>query len=177
MYVNQFDVSSECAKTGKSAEDLFEKFLKDTKKKYRRANLAEQYNHVDFVVHLNRDIKIDVKGPKKISRSDTSNNNELIWVEFVNVRGEKGWLYGKNDLIAFYQTKDKAFYVVRTKDLAELCEKICDNKRVLYAQEALYHKYTRFGRKDILSMIKFEDLLKLHYTKIPVCQEVEENHI
>lgn len=170
MYINQFDKSSECALTGKSAEDLFEHFLKSTNKKYRPANLAEQYNHIDFVVDLGRDITIDVKGPKKLNRSDNSKNDDYIWVEFVNVRGDKGWLYGKNDLTAFYRTIDESFYIVRTSDLAKLCEELCDDKRVYYSSEALYHRYTRSGRKDVISMIKFEDLLKIYHIKIPIAE-------
>ena len=166
MYVNQFDKNSECALRGKSAEDLFELFLKKSKKKYRPATLPEQYKHIDFIILNDKNITVDVKSPKKVSRYNNDTNDELIWVEFVNVNGNKGWLYGENDLLAFYRNSDSSFYVVRTKDLAELCEKICDNKRVFYPSEALYHRYTRSGRKDVLSMIKFEDLLKIKYNKI-----------
>lgn len=166
MYINKFDTTSECAIRGKSAEDLFELFLQKTKKKYRPANLAEQYKHIDFIVYTNRDITIDVKGPKKINRTQSTLDEEYIWVEFVNVKGDKGWLYGQNDLTAFYKTSDNSFYVVRTQDLAKLCESLCDNKRVFYPNDALYHRYTRAGRKDVISMIKFEDLLKIYYIKI-----------
>lgn len=180
MYINEFDKNAECAKIGKSAEDLFEMYLKKSGKQYRPANLAEQYQHIDFVVHSKRDIRIDVKGPKKVSRSNVNFDSDFIWVEFKNVRGDAGWLYGENDLIAFYHEPDSSFYVVRTPELAQLCEKLCDNKRVFYSNEALYHKYTRSGRKDILSMIKFKDILTIPYNKIKVrrkCQEVEENRI
>ena len=162
MYINQFDTNAECATRGKSAEDLFEFFLQQTGKKYRPATLIEQYNHIDFVVSVGKDLSIDVKGPKKITRTDSNTGDEYIWVEFVNVRGDKGWLYGKNDLLAFYRTSDSSFYVVRTEDLAKLCEKLCDNKKVFSPQNALYHRYTRAGRKDVIAMIKYEDLSKIH---------------
>ena len=173
MYVNHFDVNSECAKTGKSAEDLFEMFLKKTNKKYRPANLAEQYKHIDFIVYCKKELKVDVKGPKKINRFNTSTNNDFIWVEFKNVRGDAGWLYGENDLIAFYREADSSFYIVRTPELARLCEELCDNKVVFYSSDALYHKYTRSGRKDVLSLIKFEDLLKIPYNKIRVKRKIK----
>ena len=166
MYINKFDTTSECATRGKSAEDLFELFLQRTNKKYRPATLIEQYKHIDFVVFINREITIDVKGPKKISRSQSTLNDDFIWVEFINVRGDKGWLYGQNDLIAFYRASNNSFYVVRTQDLAKLCENICDDRKVFYSSDALYHRYTRAGRKDVISMIKFEDLLKIYYIKI-----------
>ena len=177
MYINQFDTDAQCAKTGKSAEDLFELFLKKAKKKYRPANLAEQYKHIDFVVYGKKEIKIDVKGPKKVNRSHSNTNDDFIWVEFKNVRGDAGWLYGENDLVAFYREIDTSFYVVKTSELAELCEQLCDNKVVYYSSDALYHRYTRAGRKDVLSMIKFEDLFKIRYNKIKIkrlsCPKVE----
>ena len=167
MYINKFDNKAECALTGEKAEELFELFLKKSGKKYRRATLAEQYEHVDFIVTTpKREITVDVKATKKAQRSNTTFNNDIIWVEFKNVRGDKGWLYGKNELIAFYREIDTSFYVVRTTELAELCERICDNKRVFYPNEALYHKYTRMGRKDSISMIQFSDLLKIPYNRI-----------
>lgn len=168
MYINQYDTNSECAKTGKSAEELFELFLKKTNRKYRPANLAEQYKHIDFVVYGKKEIKVDVKGPKKISRSNTTTDNDFIWVEFKNVRGDAGWLYGENDLIAFYREIDTSFYIVKTPELAQLCEELCDDKMVFRSSDALYHKYTRMGRKDVLSLIKFEDLLGIHYNKIKI---------
>ena len=168
MYINRFDINAECATRGKSAEDLFELFLQQTGKKYRPASLIEQYNHIDFIIFVEKEVSIDVKGPKKISRTNFSADSDFIWVEFVNVRGDKGWLYGKNDLLAFYRTSDSSFYVVRTKELAELCEKLCDNKRVYSPQNALYHRYTRAGRKDVISMIRYDDLSKIYCIKVPM---------
>ena len=124
------------------------------------------------MVYGKKEIKVDVKGPKKVSRSSTDLNDDFIWVEFKNVRGDAGWLYGESDLIAFYHNSNSSFYLVKTTELAALCENLCDNKRVFYSNEALYHKYTRPGRKDVLSMIKFEDLLKISYNKIRVHKNV-----
>lgn len=180
MYVNRFDKTAKCAEIGKSAEDLFELFLKKSQKNYRPSTIEEQYKHIDFIIYGKKEIKVDVKGPKKVSRYDTDPNSDLIWVEFKNVMGNAGWLYGENDLIAFYRESDSSFYVVKTPQLAQLCEKLCDNQIVQYASQALYHKYTRSGRKDVLSMIKFNDILTIPYSKIKVrrkCQEAKGNRI
>ena len=163
MYVNQFDKNSECALRGKSAEDLFELFLKKSKKKYRPATLPE-----GMIIIMRKKLMEIVTWLLMLTTLIGCTKNSEVSSENAekNVNGNKGWLYGENDLLAFYRNSDSSFYVVRTKDLAELCEKICDNKRVFYPSEALYHRYTRSGRKDVLSMIKFEDLLKIKYNKI-----------
>jgi len=168
MYVNQYDTTQVCGVVGKTYEDLFEEYLISSNHPYRPATIQEQFNHIDFVVvskYTGEDVKIDVKAPKKVNRNDTSYVEEIVWVEFVNVRGDKGWLYGECDLIAFYSLKDSVFYIVQREDLANFCEKACDNKRVFHANEALYHKYTRNGRKDVISMIKMSDIKGLRHMK------------
>lgn len=162
LYINKNDQLGESATIGKKAEDLFEEWLKKKHRKYRPATLEEQYQHIDFVIHsdkLNKNINIDVKGTKKKSRIDFSTNSQYVWIEFKNVRGNEGWLYGKADYIAFYDEENDKFYIVDRKELAEFCEKKCDNKVVTNPKEALYHKYTREGRKDVISLFYLEDIL------------------
>lgn len=98
MYINKKDYTGESARMGQTAEDLFENWLKEHQRKYRKATLSEQYKHIDFIINsekLNKDIKIDVKASKKVNRNDTSTNNDILWVEFKNVQGKNGWLYGE----------------------------------------------------------------------------------
>jgi hypothetical protein len=117
--------------------------------------------HIDYIFWKNlKEWSVDVKALKKISRFDKEVNPEIIWVEFKNVRGNDGWLYGKADFIAF-ELVDK-FIVVQTTELAKLSEKIVDkNKRVSKAKDALYSVYTRRGQKDEISIIKLQDVLQL----------------
>jgi len=167
MYINEKDQLGESAFVGKKAEDLFEDWLKKNNRKYRPATIEEQYQHIDFVVYhpkLHKDINVDVKASKKRSRMDSDLNSNYIWVEFNNVHGDKGWLYGKANYIVFHNQEEDQFYAVDRKELAQLCEKICDNKKVNNPKEALYHKYTREGRKDILSLIYFDDILDCKHT-------------
>lgn len=166
MYINEYDREGECALRGKKAEDLFEEWLKSTGRVYRKAKLNEQYQHIDFIVETpEKEFTIDIKGPKKVSR-DGDINQEILWVEFKSVKGEAGWLYGGNEFLGFYQPIDKSFYVVKTKDLAELCEQICSTETVDKSSDALYKRYTRKGRKDVISMIKFTDLQKIDCWRI-----------
>ena len=163
MYVNEFDTNKSCATIGTKAEDLFETWLISKKINYRRATLEEQYKHIDFIVeHLKTGEKmtVDVKAPKKRSRYDSSTNEDVIWVEFVNVRGDKGWLYGENKYTIFYYREKHGFLCVETQDLAKLCEKLCTKGVAYRASDALYKKYTRDGRKDVISIIHLRDILK-----------------
>jgi hypothetical protein len=103
---------------------------------------------------------IDVKARKKIKRKDTATNDSFIWVEFTSVNGSKGWLYGKSEFIAF-ETEDN-FLVVRRSALASLCERLCNTKELNQhgSKPPLYVGYQRYGRKDLVSLIKLEDILE-----------------
>lgn len=166
MYVNQYDKTGECGIRGQSVEDMFEGWLISHNKKYRRATLEEQFAHIDFVIWSEpqqREITLDVKAPKKTSRGNVWTQDEYIWVEFKNVQGLDGWLYGKNDYLVFYKKDEDLFYCVKTSDLANLCETLCSKGRTSMARDALYKRYTREGRYDEISMIKFDDLKSIDY--------------
>lgn len=130
--------------------------------------------HIDFVFWKgNREWSVDVKALKKVSRKDKELNPTIIWVEFKNVRGNNGWLYGQADYIAF-EFSDH-FIVVETKLLADLSEKLVDKKkRVSKAKDALYSVYTRRGRQDEISMIQTEDLLQIPHQKVLKVEYPEE---
>jgi len=86
-------------------------------------------------------------------------------VEFKNVRGNDGWLYGKATYIAFELVDE--FIIVQTTDLAKLCEKLVDKKkRVSKAKDALYSLYTRKGQKDEISIIKLSDVQTLPHSLV-----------
>ena len=168
MYVNQYDRTGECGIRGQAVEDMFESWLIANGKNYRKASLEEQFAHIDFVIWSEpqqKEITVDLKAPKKVSRGNSWTQDEFIWVEFKNVQGLNGWLYGKNDYLVFYKKDEDLFYCVKTSDLAKLCEIICCKGRTENSKDALYKRYTRKGRYDELSLIKFEDLKKIeHYS-------------
>jgi len=57
--------------------------------------------------------------------------------------------------------------MVRQKDLAELADRLCDKDSYVYtAREALYKVYNRKTNRDLISMIKTNDLLTLQHRKI-----------
>jgi hypothetical protein len=157
-YRNRFDHTGQNQKDSDLAENTFKKIALSKGFLVKDASKRQQLSHIDFFVEdKNKKIyTFDVKARKKISRSDSLTADDLIWVEFKNVAGADGWLYGAADYIAFERESD--FLIINRKNLVTLCERIVQNKKVSSSKEALYAKYTRDGRKDEISLIKMEDI-------------------
>ena len=138
---------------------MFARLLNKRTTDVRAADLKEQFSHVDYFSDFG---KIDVKARKRVARKDTDVQDDLVWLEFKNVQGKFGWLYGKADWIAF--ERDEDFVLVKRHDLALMAEKLCDvGDRVAVGKDALYKGYQRSGRKDLLSIVKMSDILKLYH--------------
>ena len=159
-YINKFDRDGQCSVDGEYAENSFGKLL-SLKGKIRPATKAEQFRHIDFVLDDNgKLIKYDVKAQKRLSRQDDEVNNDLIWVEFLSVTGNPGWLYGEANYIVFERAKD--FVIVDRNKLREMCEIKCDLAlMVTSSQNALYKGYRRFMRKDLISIVLMTDILPI----------------
>jgi hypothetical protein len=146
--------------SGSKAEHFFEECLEANKFTWKTATKEEEFNHIDFWFKKDLGLwsSVDVKARKKINRKDNEANDSFIWIEFLNVQGKNGWLYGKADFIAF--ERDGFFILVERQELADLCEKICDIKTVNQhgKNPPLYLGYKRYGRNDLLSLIKIEDI-------------------
>ena len=100
------------------------------------------------------DVKFDVKGLKKVKRSDSETNEHIHWVEIRGITGMPGWAYGEADFFAFELTK--YWVVVAKQDLQDL---IKDNVVKEYTQQpTLYKLYNRQGRQDIITMVTSYDL-------------------
>ena len=135
----------------------FAQHLRKRDAKYRKANREEQFRHIDYFTIFGT---IDVKPKKKINRSDSSEQDQLVWVEFKNVQGRDGWLRGQTDIIAF--ERDEDFILIKRNYLLGMCQVKCDlSKRVTNSREALYKGYQREGRKDLISIVKMSDILNM----------------
>jgi len=158
-YRNSYDYSGDNQISGEKAEDLFEKIAISKGLKIKKATFKQQLSHIDFLItnKENKTYFMDVKARKKKSRTSTSFSDDLVWIEFKNVQGHDGWLYGSSNFIAFEREKD--FVIVPTKNLILICEKIVTSKIVDKSSDALYCKYSRKDRKDELSLIKMQDIL------------------
>jgi hypothetical protein len=150
------DNTGRCSQEGFTAEVRFKKLLEDYGDIVTASNLKGQYSGIDLISDLLG--TFDVKARKRTSRSDDSAQDKYIWVEFKNVGGGEGWLYGKADCIAFERRND--FLITKRSDLVQLCETLVDlSANVSAAKYALYKSYQRKGRKDQVAMIKFQDII------------------
>jgi hypothetical protein len=159
QYVNNRDVNGICSAHGHKTEDVFHELLKAEGFPVRRATRKEDmFEHFDFEVNKNNKlIKYEVKARKRVSRSDDNYQDELIWCEILNVLGENGWVFACADYIAFEREKD--FVIVEREKLADFIKLKCNLRKQAYrAEDALYCRYQRRGRKDCLTLIKGSDI-------------------
>ena len=115
----------------------------------------DRHKHIDYWLAMNRDGKrwgVDVKG---------NNLPDEIWVEFKNVNGDPGWLYGGATIIAFDMPEEGGFSIVDRDELAFFCEKHVRNEKVDDKRYAYLKKYTRKGRQDVITMLKLHDIKAL----------------
>lgn len=120
------------------------------------------YNHIDFYLKKGElKISFDVKGQKRKNRKDKEKSNQIIWIELKNVLGKKGWLYGKQDYIAF-EFKDN-FTIVKTEHLKNYIQSTInfDLPYVKNPDMAYKRLYQRKNRKDLITIIKKIDLLTI----------------
>jgi hypothetical protein len=163
-YQNKYDKDGTCAAVGQKAEDIFKSLAEERGYVVEVSSREQQFNHIDFILKKDgSQWKIDIKGAKKISRANEKPCFEHIWIEKKNCRGQDGWILGASSHIAFQQ--EDHFIIVPRKDLLKLVEKLCDfDKLVTQSKKALYCGYRRFGRQDLLTLIKTTDLYQIKYT-------------
>lgn len=125
--------------------------------KYRRifpdiepSSLSEdRFKHIDF---WHGSDGVDVKG---------NNFPESIWIEFKNVQGHLGWLFGEARWIAFDVPELAGFVRVERQELVDWCKENVDYQ-VLASKGDCYRKgYQRDGRKDLITKICLADLQEL----------------
>lgn len=139
-------------------EKLKEQFGGECAKATKKEDI---FAHIDFwwFKSENEKIGIDVKGLRKNKRTDKNNDDTITWIEFLNVHGKLGWLYGKSDFIAFCTLKDIIF--VNTKKLREYAEAKIENKELVFdTPKEFYIPYQRkkYGRKDKTMKVPISDL-------------------
>jgi hypothetical protein len=151
-YQNQYDKTGAASVNGARAEEKFkqsiETFFGAT---VTDASLSEQYSHIDFTCDVN--FKVDVKSMK---------DPNTVWIEFKNVRGDDGWLYGEATHFAF--ERHSCFLVVEKSNLISLVDSKVDMQTVVdKAEDCLYKVYSRPNRKDLLTKLRPTDLTLIPY--------------
>lgn len=102
---------------------------------------------------------VDVKTMKRTSRSDANAQDKWIWIEFNNVNGNDGWLYGEADYIAFERKNN--FTLINRLDLVKIAEELVDlDDLVSSSKLAKYKGYKRYGRNDLISMMELDEIIK-----------------
>lgn len=158
MYRNNFDKDGSCSRMGESAESSFVTLLAKKGKVYE-ATASEQMQHFDFVLETpeGKEWKYEVKARKRIARGDSEVNDDTVYLEFLNVRGNLGWLYGKADFLVFERASD--FVIVDRLKLVTMAESKCQvSHKVSSPSQCLYKGYTRYGRNDLVSRVLMTDI-------------------
>ena len=106
-------------------------------------------------------LKFDVKGVKKLNRHDTNTIQQYTWIESKNVHGNPGWIKGLADYIVF--ERESTWVIANRQELRELVNEKVKEKN--YSQgKGVYQLYNRDGRKDVLTLVPFKDILDLEST-------------
>jgi len=135
-------------KEGKKYEKLFmDRLFASGVECSRSTKMQDIYDHIDVMDENGR--TYDVKGYK---------GDRFVWLEFMNVRGNKGWMKGRATHIAFYL--NEKFYVVNRQELLKWAEENLPNIPPQYDKSKFYTPYRRKGRRDILIKVKVEDVTK-----------------
>jgi len=171
---------------------LFVDLLEKRGWKFREPTKHEDmHEHIDGHVTVCDDkgkavcgFSVDLKGDKYTSRRNQGLEQCLCqYVEFLNVRGRKGWVLGKADYIAILNEEQNGFYVVAREKLVKFCEELfevdlsgtvgairhelnnrhCWTERVDSAMHKLYRRYDRpdeavcqINMEDVKSLVKME---------------------
>lgn len=117
----------------------------------------DKYEHWDYRVSGSR---VEVKSRKRTNRSDSSVNDDVIFVEFLNIIGKPGWLYGSADFIAF--ERPEGFLFVKRTDLVALAEMLVGTQWA--DRPTLYKSYRRRDRPaERVGLIKISDLMSINH--------------
>lgn len=135
-------------KKGKEVESQFLKLFNDA---YPASEEEDIKGHVDVKIAVG----VDVKGLKRVNRSDQETNEHIHWIELKNVNSKKGWLYGDADFFSF---EIQNYWIVVDKyDLQKLIAEKCKGK-IRVAKPELYKLYQRKDRKDLITLVTSYDL-------------------
>ncbi len=115
--------------------------------------------HYDLTIG---NIRIDVKGMKKLNRHDLEVNENIHWIEIKGITGHLGWLYGNADYFAF---ETHNYWIVVNKIKLQDFIKTNTVKEWVKDKE-LYKLYTRPNQKDVITLLKTLDLCSISDTII-----------
>ena len=146
------NIISEYLNKGKENEALFGKCLLESEggTLYPISETDDMEKHIDIKWkgdNYHRICTFDVKGARKNKRSDKMSTYNNTWLEFQNVNGKLGSLYGEQDYFAF--ELEQAWAIVRREEiLKNTLNNIKDNTIYTVNPNKDFLYYQRNGRKD-----------------------------
>ena len=147
---------------GLSVERKFERWcIRRGNRVYSPPEKANIEDHIDAIIYNKKDERhtADIKSQKRISRS-SDKQSSWTWVEFTNVNGKAGWLYGKADYVIF--ELDKGWLFVKLEKVKELSEQLVDMDTIVKTPQAAKYKiYQRAGRKDRIALIEIDEIKRI----------------
>lgn len=146
--------------TGRVAEIRFQRAAEAKGLEVEKSSKNDDIHlHVDYWLAYDGNGRwgVDVKG---------NNLPDEIWIEFMNVQGNPGWLYGGAEIIAFDMPEVGGFVIVNRLDLADYCERTVEDTIVSDKRDAYMKKYRRNDRQDLITKLKLLDLNKIKSFRI-----------
>lgn len=174
-----YDKTKENQKDGESAELRFRNLCISKGWTFQLASRQQNiHEHIDcFITTPSGRSSVDVKAPKRICRKNKDGTlcplqDEYNWCEWTTVNGSIGWARSNVEWIAFGML-DGSFVMVHTPELASYLSKIIaqwNRKGLQHAKHPTQAVngclWTRYGRKDEVTMIHKSTLLSFPNTKI-----------
>lgn len=144
-----------CYSQGKYFENLFEQKVNDLgldfKKSSRKDNI---YRHIDCYVD---GYGVDVKGNRHLN---------TIWLEIINVRGNKGWLDGDAMYIAMHIEELDCFCLFYRKDLLQFVTNNVSEKTTKSKDYMKFYTREKWGKQDVIVKVKYDDIKHLEVKRI-----------
>jgi len=156
-------------KKGQLAADEFVAFTeKEYGGKFKQSDKnSDMFDHIDYeyVTPNGKVVTLDFKSQKYVAKpvDDDSEEDAFNIVELTAVDGSKGWVFGKADYICF-ETSDSWLWVPRTKLVDFIKVYVKDEEPMIglkCSTDIYLRRYQRVGRKDVITVVKKEELINL----------------
>jgi len=150
---------TDCYNRGQEFEQTAMGILRENGYSVENATLDEnKYQKIDFWA-VGKDAKrysFDAKAMRSLVRGGPL-QDEWVVVEWKNVIGLPGSIYGKQDFFVFERMN--TILIVRRTGLLEFAKSRVDFTKIANRSDAaFYGVYTRHGRSDLISQINLNDL-------------------
>lgn len=149
---------------GCKVEELFRNTMISNGFEVKKSTDEEDiFSHIDFYIRNGMGLfSVDVKSKRVISEHESPEAEDWVYIEFKNVKGDRGWINGDAHLIAFERTDH--FIIAERSRVLNLCKYKCEENHSKgmsfpqYARDSRYQYYTRSGRNDLICLAHIDDI-------------------